>query len=737
MLRILKHPNIVEFHTAFTFESRPTLLFSEAECDLREWLRGDRSAPFSGIETIEALYGLSSALSQMHRYLIEGQQPSMFGCHFDLHPGNVLIRGRSFILSDFGLSRLKYEAQGSQSYFQGGVRDYCAPECQQWEDTFDRNKSGRPSDIWSFGCIIAELATFIKYGPEGLRRFDELRRVQGAVPALRTFHDRGRPHQGVETLIEELKSDVLQHTDVAGLANLVCRMLVIDPKARWDAARVSAELYLLSFNFRYFETAARLKRLISKADYGWRVEYDRLKIWAAEMGADKPLPNERAIGWLLEPSSSVQRENIRRLLLQINDDCEAQLHYLTGNLSESCDVLPLHVLRVSIDGLWHTQTPKTIKKMSTALENVILAAVDDAEISRVAKYLPKGSRPQLLLAIKQALTATNTNMNIKENVQVERTMIRGHRDWQGKTVGENRVTDEQMEFVLTEFLEYDDFWIGRSEELVNRINALVLLLGTMHLEKTLPLLRCKTFCHCPDRQAYGMMYEIPQGLMLGNHASLPLNLAEIIGQTSSYSRRPALGRVFKLAHTLAASLLSFHKAGWLHKGICAYNVIFFPQTPNDSGALLSTVRMIGFNYSRESDRGIVTVGPRKDKYIQNYQHPEYCRAGGKVRFREDFDYYGLGLVLLELGRWKVLRDLIKAKEKETLSPEDLTVWLLEEEVSQLKASRGTYYHDAVVACLLGFNRNEAGPHMEKLWYEFERAVVQRLMKCLAIHPGNG
>ena len=231
MLRVLKHPNIVELHAAFTFQSRPTLLFSEAECDLTAWLRGGRSAQFSELETLEALYGLSSALGQMHHYFLEGQQPSMIGCHFDLHPGNILVRGKSFILSDFGLSRLKYEVQGSQSYFKGGVRDYCVPECRQWEDDFDSNKAGRPSDIWSFGCIITEIATFLKHGIEGLRTFDAVCRIQGAVPMLRTFHDRGRPYQGVATFIRQLGDDTDSHAIVIGLANVVSRMLTVDPLA--------------------------------------------------------------------------------------------------------------------------------------------------------------------------------------------------------------------------------------------------------------------------------------------------------------------------------------------------------------------------------------------------------------------------------------------------------------------------------------------------------------------------
>ena len=266
MLRVLKHPNIVELHAAFTLQGRPTFLFAEAECDLTDWLRGDRPRRFSQIETLEALYGLSSALYRMHQYSLEGQETSMIGCHFDLHPGNILVRGQSFILSDFGLSRLKYEREGSKSYFKGGIRDYCAPECQRWEDDFDTNRAGRPSDIWSFGCIVAEVATFLKQGVEGLRRFDKVRRVHGTVPTLRTFHDRGRPHQGVAFWMTELGSERFEHTIVAGLANVVSRMLTINPVARPDAHKVASQLCLLSLNMIYHETTQSLQHLIPTTD---------------------------------------------------------------------------------------------------------------------------------------------------------------------------------------------------------------------------------------------------------------------------------------------------------------------------------------------------------------------------------------------------------------------------------------------------------------------------------------
>lgn len=41
------------------------------------------------------------------------------------------------------------------------------------------------------------------------------------------------------------------------------------------------------------------------------------------------------------------------------------------------------------------------------------------------------------------------------------------------------------------------------------------------------------------------------------------------------SSRPLLGDIFELAYSLAFTLLSFHKVGWLHNQVSSYNVVFF------------------------------------------------------------------------------------------------------------------------------------------------------------------
>lgn len=93
--------------------------------------------------------------------------------HLDLKPENILFCPDRFSLaiSDFGLSR-RVDTQLSYSDVQ--TLNYRAPEILK------REIYSLPADIWSFGCIIYEIATggcklfpFDFYDPESAARYDD------------------------------------------------------------------------------------------------------------------------------------------------------------------------------------------------------------------------------------------------------------------------------------------------------------------------------------------------------------------------------------------------------------------------------------------------------------------------------------------------------------------------------------------------------------------------------------
>ena len=113
------------------------------------------------------------------------------------------------------------------------------------------------------------------------------------------------------------------------------------------------------------------------------------------------------------------------------------------------------------------------------------------------------------------------------------------------------------------------------------------------------------------------------------------------------------------------------------------------------------------------------------------QHPEYLKHKGKVRYRPQFDYYSLGMVLLEIGHWKPLNQITA---KIIGSPEDVLSRLREKHVPELGFTMGATYRDVVDACLSGdFGKpdivDEDSNFSVGVTLGFAETVVEQLAKC--------
>lgn len=93
------------------------------------------------------MHCLSSAVKYLHGNGI---------LHQDLKPANILVKGQTLWLTDFGVSfqsdddASRYGLLGSD---HPGTADYCAPE-QNEGDSY----VGTKADIFSLGCVFAEVA---------------------------------------------------------------------------------------------------------------------------------------------------------------------------------------------------------------------------------------------------------------------------------------------------------------------------------------------------------------------------------------------------------------------------------------------------------------------------------------------------------------------------------------------------------------------------------------------------
>lgn len=734
LLQLLSHSNIVQFHTAFSIGGRSSLLFEIADYDLATFFQKDRPLQFTDDILLHQLFGLASGIEQIHNYFSEEYNLRMIGCHYDLTPKNILIKEDRLLLSDFGLSRLKPEAKGSDSIFKGGIGDYLAPECQNLEGDFVKHRIRRPSDIWSFGCILAEIATFLVLGPSGVEQFATKREIKfGGFLTLHTFHQGDRPHEKVLDWLNDLLRSATASDYMKELLNLVQDMIEFEVGKRPDARKVTARLFLLAETTKLRSIIKKFRSVLAKDDYNLMIQYERLMIWARQVGLEKDSQKEN-LSWLLELDAWVHFDKIKSMLHEIHRDLSLLEEQTKEEPSGPPSGLHCKALRTCIDRLWDTQSQSTILIMYAELENLILREVEFEELPSTAENVPGYRRLQSLIAVRQALTSLDNFIAEGENYYVDSSKLNYLADFRGRDLGYVEEPGYGKQYTFTEFLEYQDAWIDRFNLLVKRVNASVTVLKRIESLRSLPVLKCLHFCHFPDRQAFGLVYQIPKEFSLtsnGAEVQPPLTLADMIQNTLSRPKRPLLNRVFALAHKLVEAILTYHKAGRLHKSISSFNVLFFPRTLNTPGDVITEPYIVGFNYSRESDENAFTVGPTQDIELADYQHPGYRAWNSKTRFKAEFDYYSIGIVLLEVGRWKLLRYM--TRKKETLSPEQLTDYLLSEEVPHLGSYMGQIYRDVVMACLDG-RVGSPSKTVGASWENFERMVVGPLAKCLALNP---
>jgi hypothetical protein len=108
-----------------------------------------------------------------------------------------------------------------------------------------------------------------------------------------------------------------------------------------------------------------------------------------------------------------------------------------------------------------------------------------------------------------------------------------------------------------------------------------------------------------------------------------------------------------LASKLAESMAPLHDMDWFHKDLTSSCVLFF-HTDGPAGMDVREPHLIGFQHSRRS--GHASEGPSQDPSHQHYHHPHYIGQGygTKRRFLPSYNFYSLGILLLEIGHWRTL-----------------------------------------------------------------------------------
>jgi serine/threonine protein kinase len=725
---------------SYTFQGAHNFLFPMVEGgNLKQLLQSHRSldAPWSQTDYFSALAGLSSAIQHLHNYRCPTMGDTLMGCHHDIKPANVLVRGKDLILADFGLSTIK-EGDNSKTQFKTGRGIYKAPECEDYSNGFHPGIVGRSMDIWALGCIVMEVMIHLHWGPEGVADFKTGRKT--VIPGVITtyaFHSGRLPNSGVENWLDKLEASGSFALPVAQEAR---RMLSMSPKDRPPADCVSATLYFAQACSMFQNIQEKLDSYSRDGTSSeLRLEIQRYSLLGASCSLDRP-----------ESVMTTTDEGfLARILgwIHVLSEFDAILTTATDGGWKASFALLLGVANNRFSDLL---TPQARSRVSTGLLQSFVDLNNDDQKNALRTVANNGDTPGVVvsdsdvgkqLAAMQMLSLMDQNEgDYDKGLRLRPERLINRRPFQAGELGVylDLATEEEgnTKPVLIEWITYTTAWIGdQGTELFNRIGKVAQTLRLLSDLELFPTLQCKGFFHELNRHAFGLVYEIPiperTTIKETGHRPAIISLNALIETSKNVRRRPSLERIFALALNLADALSKFHKVGWLHKNLSSYCVVFSAPANMTDAVQTEQFYVCGFNHSRPDSPDEYSNGlcqrPETDVL---YQHPDSRQS--KTRYCRAFDRYSLGIMLLELGLWKPVHEMTdglklsnqKRGQVTTENASEFKRHILQQYVPLLGQRMGSHYRTAVDHCLVPAE-DAHGPDL----VTFDLLCVEKLRKC--------
>jgi hypothetical protein len=696
----------------------------------------------------KAIHGLCSALHTVHDFGSPGTLLKMKGYHHDLKPGNILFSQGRFILSDFGLSSLISASDQTQPKYKPTLGYYLAPECPGKWNEFNAENVGQEADVWALGCILLVVLIYMQSGPEGINKFWEgqKRKIKGHY--IWVLHDSDGLYPEVPKRME-----VLQHcnsSEAKGLVKLIKEMLQLQPSKRPSMRTVSSVTEYLAVKSMHNATLGLFEKVRAKNNRFF-LEFERFRQFGHVV-----CPNEIIIGaeWPLIPGMP-STGNESTLVQETLKDLHDYLHSLDESIVNSLGGPAHHKVQRYVDTLWGILPSEALRKLKRSVERELLDSVDidpgDLSSPDITDLSGVEYEIAIRITIKRMVASFGDSRNslefffgdgveerdvrqIRQN-KSQQYPYRSFRPSEVKLPGSNSWKD-----VVIEMVEYHDrLNKDEIEQLKARADAVAKLLNYEGRPDTYACLRCVGFYHEVPKHSFGFVFEIPS--VISNpqfepqHSNpYPTPLSTLFRKNGSKNEifeksmgikthTPSLTLKFKLAQRLARAMLEWHKVGWLHRRFSSSKIIFFERVSEPQVLQLSEPFIMGFSHGREDEKDHFTMGPTEDDEQRLYCDPRYNET---TRHQVEYDYYSLGLVLLEIGHWRALSTMTKPEHTSDLKAlKDRIMTKYVKGVGELEERMGSVYQKVVKDCLEMCSLEKAGIK------NFEENILIELEKCHA------
>ncbi|XP_023121935.1 serine/threonine-protein kinase NLK [Amphiprion ocellaris] len=334
MLCFFKHENVL---SALDILQPPHIDYFEEIYVVTELMQSDlhkiivSPQPLSSDHAKVFLYQILRGLKYLHSAGI---------LHRDIKPGNLLVNSNCVLkICDFGLARVE-ESDESRHMTQEVVTQYYrAPEILMGSRHYSNS-----IDIWSVGCIFAELLgrRILFQAQSPIQQLDLITDLLGTptMEAMRTACEGARahilrgPHKQPSLPVLYTLSSQATHEAV----HLLCRMLVFDPSKRISAKDALAHPYLDEGRLRYHTCMCKCCFTTSSGRV-YTSDFEPITNPKFDDGFEKNLSSVRQVKEIIH-QFILEQQKASRVPLCINPQSAAFKSFISSTVAQPSEMPP-------------------------------------------------------------------------------------------------------------------------------------------------------------------------------------------------------------------------------------------------------------------------------------------------------------------------------------------------------------------------------------------------------------